>query len=403
MLKLLEPDFVITFPETSLYGSCDSPAEAVKLAMGPPTSVKEHALSIDFRDYPDDPISFMGEPDAPGVHQSTGGSTGIPKACVRSFLIWTSQVVGKRFPIKRHLINGAFCSLGQWHLDRTLVDGGTAVLTHEAQDPEGTLGLIESEGITHASFSTTRFIEWMYAAEKSKYDISTIERISRGGENLQPTMERRIFAKFGPVFAFGYGTTETGMLAASTFSEDTRDGQLFRSSPGNTVRCRSFSGPPAAPDTVGMLAVHPPAGMIQYHNTAVKTRPLEGGWYVTGDIGYIRPDGSFRILGRSEDVLILSNSDAVTPEDTLSNLHISEILLKTEGVKFAYVMRDEDKHRWVAGVQSVKGTTVDLEACEELVRRIYPIDHIVFVRLGDKLVQTMGGKFNRAHLMELIK
>ena len=59
-----------------------------------------------------------------------------------------------------------------------------------------------------------------------------------------------------------------------------------------------------------------PIIMKGYYRDAAKTaEAMQGEWFRTGDLGFIRPDGNLVITGRSKDVIVLTSGEKVYPEE----------------------------------------------------------------------------------------
>ena len=92
-------------------------------------------------------------------------------------------------------------------------------------------------------------------------------------------------------------------------------------------------GPP-----VGELAVRGPVVMKGYWNRPDATAAvMKDGWFLTGDLGYLDPNGHLFLTGRKKEVIVLSNGKNVYPEE------IEAHYLKSPFVKEIAVMGLEGK------------------------------------------------------------
>jgi long-chain acyl-CoA synthetase len=142
-----------------------------------------------------------------------------------------------------------------------------------------------------------------------------------GGAPLDPDTHefwrRLVFAVFQ-----GYGLTETApMVTLFNPFKDNRNsvGRIF---PNQEVRVLSD----------GEIIVRGKNVMAGYYQDPEETsRVLEDGWFRTGDIGSIAPDGQVFIKGRKKEMILTSDGHNVFPED------IDEILNRIEGVREGFV------------------------------------------------------------------
>jgi long-chain acyl-CoA synthetase len=137
----------------------------------------------------------------------------------------------------------------------------------------------------------------------------------------------------------GYGATETGTGTCTTL-EDHGPGTVGRPPSGIEMR------------------LDPASGEIQfrgrpvfrgYWNAPELTAQAftEDGWYKTGDIGHLDPDGRLILSGRIKDIIVLPNGFNVYPEDI-------ENALRVEGLRDA-VVAETQPGRIEAIVLSLEG------------------------------------------------
>ena len=105
----------------------------------------------------------------------------------------------------------------------------------------------------------------------------------------------------------GYGLTETSPVLTFNPLGKTRDGSIGIPVPGTMVACLDESGQPVAQGETGEIAAKGPQIMAGYWNKPEETaHALRDGWFLTGDIGVMDPDGYFRIVDRKKDMVVVS-------------------------------------------------------------------------------------------------
>ncbi|MEC7761341.1 MAG: AMP-binding protein [Pseudomonadota bacterium] len=143
-------------------------------------------------------------------------------------------------------------------------------------------------------------------------DAPKLRYISSGGAPLDPEWKEKIEATFGIPLQNGYGLTETSPGVSGTRLDDPRDdvsvGQIL-----DDVDCL-IDEPDAT--GVGELLIRGPNIMQGYYRNAEATaqaiRP--DGYFRSGDLAKIDPDGTLWIMGRKKELIIRSGFNIYPPE-----------------------------------------------------------------------------------------
>ncbi|GLX97662.1 2,3-dihydroxybenzoate-AMP ligase [Herbidospora sp. NBRC 101105] len=178
----------------------------------------------------------------------------------------------------------------------TLHRGGTVVL---ADDPgaDGCFELIARERVTVTSLVPTVAHLWLEAREYLDDDLSSLRLVQIGGARLQPELAARIEPELGCRLQQVFGMAE-GLLSMSRL-DDPAD------------RVIATQGRPVSPfDEIriadGELLARGPYTLRGYYNADEHnaTAFTEDGFYRTGDLASVTPDGDLVIEGRIKDVVI---------------------------------------------------------------------------------------------------
>ncbi len=126
-----------------------------------------------------------------------------------------------------------------------------------------------------------------------------------GSAPLLAETHRAFAARTGQRILERYGMTETSMNTSNPYGGERREGSVGLALPGVALRIMA-EGTEVAQGEVGVIEVRGPnvfAGYWQMpEKTAEDLRP--DGWFSTGDLGQIDPDGYVRIVGRVKDLII---------------------------------------------------------------------------------------------------
>ena len=133
------------------------------------------------------------------------------------------------------------------------------------------------------------------------------------GAFLPPALQQA-WEDMGVIVLQGYGATETGTGSATTL-DDHGLGTVGRPPEGIEMRLAAD----------GEVQFHGPTLFKGYWNRPELTAAsfTEDGWYMTGDVGHLDPQGRLVLSGRKRDLIVLPNGFNVYPEDIENALRIA--------------------------------------------------------------------------------
>lgn len=196
------------------------------------------------------------------------------------------------------------------------------------------------------------FSKWREAlGARVKYIIS-------GGSALNPKLAN-LFGAAGVTILQGYGLTETSPVIAYNRPGRNRAGTVGEPIPDVEVKI--------AED--GEILTRGPHVMLGYYKNEERARDVidEEGWFHTGDVGEITPEGHLRITDRKKDLFKLSTGKYVMPQPIENRLTshalIEQAVVVGSDYKFptALVFPDKEKLKALAkstGAQT--GSNVDV-------------------------------------------
>jgi fatty-acyl-CoA synthase len=285
--------------------------------------------------------------------------------------------------------------------------GATHVMIHRF-DPAEVFRLIEREGVKSLAVVPAMGIALVNCPERTKYDLSSLERVSIGGAASSPTLVREMEEKLGCECFSGYGLTETSpVLTISRMKsgldwqgEQRYDGQARTgyAIPGVEIRVVDADGNDVPPDatTIGEVWARSDGVMAGYWNDPRGTElALEGGWFHTGDMATIDENGYVLIVDRKKD-MILSGGENV------SSLEVEKVLAAHPDVYEAAVIPVPDaiwgevpKALVVLKPESLADENELIEFCRARLAHYKCPKSIEFI---DALPKTATGKFLKKEL-----
>ncbi len=134
-----------------------------------------------------------------------------------------------------------------------------------------------------------------------------------------PLLEQTFYdfeARTGHRILERYGMTETGMNTSNPLHGERRPGTVGLPLPGIELRVAGEDGRVLGPGEIGVLEVRGPNVFKGYWRMPEKTAEefRADGFFITGDLGRIGPDGYVAIVGRAKD-LIISGGLNVYPKE----------------------------------------------------------------------------------------
>lgn len=196
-------------------------------------------------------------------------------------------------------------------------------------DPVAVLAAIEAERITNLYLVPTLYHDVIAHPNCAGTDLSSVRKLGFAGASMNEALLKKLDALFHPeLFVNHYGSSEV-----YTFSIDQdavkKPGSAGRAGINQRLRVvRLDSGNP------DMAAERYEEGEIivdlagdeafegYWNRPDANAKALRGGWYFTGDTGYLDRDGDLFVSGRTDD-MIISGGENISPVEieSLLSLH----------------------------------------------------------------------------------
>jgi long-chain acyl-CoA synthetase len=250
---------------------------------------------------------------------------------------------------------------------------------------------------------STAYMALMAHPDVTRDHFSSFELLYSGGAPLPPAVVETFRDRFGHYLHNGYGLTETTagcVVVPSTLEApiDPASGTISIGLPvpGTIVRILDDDGAELPPGTPGEIAVDGPMVVPGYwHLPEATAAALPGGRLLTGDIGFMDPDGWVYVVDRKKD-MINAAGFKVWPRE------VEDVLYTHPAVREAAVVGVPDEYRGEtvkAYISARPGEAADpqdlIAYCKE---RLAAYKYPRTVEILDELPKTVSGKILRREL-----
>ncbi|MGW2408304.1 class I adenylate-forming enzyme family protein [Streptomyces sp. NPDC001739] len=228
-----------------------------------------------------------------------------------------------------------------------LVSGFPAVVL-DTFEPDRAAAVYRRYGVTMAGGSTAfyqAFLDESQRYRRARPDagrlIPTLRVLSGGGAPMSPELYAAAGRELGCAVVHGYGMTECPMIAMGTpyDSDDQLARTVGRPVMGARIRIVRPDGSAAAPGETGEVTLKGPMLFRRYTDPALTAEAFDAdGYFHTGDLGRLRPDGHLVLTGRLKDIIIRKG-------ENISAQEVEELVQTHPAVAEAAVIGLPDRER----------------------------------------------------------
>ena len=281
-----------------------------------------------------------------------------------------------------------------------MVTGNHNVLITNPRDIGGFIKELKNWRFSALLGLNTLFVALMDHPDFKTLDFSHLKVTNSGGTALIKATAERWEQLTGCSITEGYGLTETSPVAcANPYGGKSRLGTVGIPVPGTLVKVIDDNGIELPLGERGELCIKGPQIMKGYWNKPEATAEVldSEGWFKSGDIAVIDPDGFVRIVDRKKDMIIVSGFNVYPNE-------IEDVVMAHPKVANCAVIGvpDERSGEAVKLFVVARETGVSLEElkayCKENFTGYKIPKHIV---LKDSLPMTPVGKILRRELRDI--
>jgi acyl-CoA synthetase (AMP-forming)/AMP-acid ligase II len=277
---------------------------------------------------------------------------------------------------------------------------GATVRLHRRFDLDEVLGRIESERMTLEMAVAPIALAMANHPDLERYDLSSLRYIMWGATPVTPSVAERVTARTGVRWLPAYGASEVPVIAANPVDEPGAWRLDSAGLPPAQVTLRAVdldTGAVLAAGQVGEIQVQSPSAMAGYLPEEDTAGAFDDGWYRTGDVGWLEPEGWVHLTDRRKEMIKVSGFQVAPAE-------IEGVLLGHTGVVDCAVFGVADERAGevpVAAVQLEAGSAVTAGELRDVVGQALAtykrLHHVVIV---DAIPRTPSGKVLRRTLRD---
>jgi long-chain acyl-CoA synthetase len=291
-------------------------------------------------------------PDDVAFLQYTGGTTGISKGATllhRNILAnvlqndaWLQPALKKPPQVEQLFI---VCALPLYHIFALTVcfllavrAGGVNLLIPNPRDMRGFIKELMKYQVNSFPAVNTLYNGLLHTPGFDKVDFSKLKISVGGGMATQKAVAEAWLKTTGCALSEGYGLSETSpTLTCNPIDTDHFSGSVGVPLPSTYLSIRGDDGNELPLGEAGEICAQGPQVMAGYWNRPDETAKVTtaDGYFRTGDIGVMTPDGYTKIVDRKKDMILVSGFNVYPNE-------IEEVIAGHPGVMECAVRGVED-------------------------------------------------------------
>ncbi len=269
------------------------------------------------------------EPDEsdPVLLNYTGGTTGLPKGVLldqrnlvlhhyRSSIALKFLVADERFLIQAPM----FHAISLIPVASGLPSGAT-IVTVPAFDPKAVMDAVDTNEVTATIMAPTMVQMLLSHPDFSADRLRTLTVLGYGASPMPEAVLSKLMEAFPHIDLYqGYGMTEVGALATLLLPDDHRAGgprlrSAGRPVPGVTVSIQDPEGNVLPKDEIGEVCLRAGSYLREYWKRPKETAEVfRGGWYHSGDAGYVDDEGYLFLVDRVKDMIVTGGENVYSTE-----------------------------------------------------------------------------------------
>ena len=277
---------------------------------------------------------------------------------------------------------------------------GATVRLHRRFDLDEELRCIQDERMTLEMAVAPIALAMANHPDLERFDLSSLRYIMWGATPITPSVAETVSARTGVRWLPAYGTSEVPVITANPVADPGRWRLDSAGLPVGGVALRVVdlaSGDVLDAGEVGEVQVSSGSAMAGYLPDEATAAAFSDGWYRTGDVGWLEPEGWVHLTDRSKEMIKVSGFQ-VAPAEIEAVLHGHPAVVDCA----VFGVPDERAGEVpVAAVQLESGADVSADELARLVSdTLATYKRVHQVVLVDAIPRTPSGKVLRRTLKE---
>jgi long-chain acyl-CoA synthetase len=355
--------------DEAIKGATDAGVSSVYVVNTPgvPEAQAGHRFEELLAVEPDTPPMEQTDPGDTAVIVYTSGTTGTPKGAELTHfqLYMNADTPGRVFGIRDDdviiVVLPLFHVFGLSSQLNVCVRFGATMSLVPRFDPAKVLEVMQRDGVTVFEGVPTMYIALLHHPELADYDMSKLRIGVSGGAPIPAEVIDAFEQRFGIVILEGYGLTETA--STTTFNVSAAERKIYSvGKPIWGIEVQIWDDDnrrlPAGADHIGEIVIRGVNMMRGYFaNPDATAEAFAGGWFHSGDLGYVDEDGFYFIVDRKKELIIRGGYNVYPRE-------VEEVLYAHPSVAAAAVVGVADERlgeEVKAYVETKPGTTATEE------------------------------------------
>lgn len=340
----------------------------------------------------------------------TSGSTGHPKGALMTHrnIVHMSLVLNGEFAIVSDDI--WLNHLPMNHVAGATELGASAIIANSTQvlepfAPDRALEIVQRFRVTVLGQVPTMYAMEFALPDFGKYDLSSLRAAVISGAPAPVELLRKMLDSMTPVCYNCLGLTEvSGLITYTARDADLKalNETVGRCAPEFEMKIVDQNRQVVPDRVAGEIAYRGTSVIKEYFKLPEATAAAidEDGWLYSGDLGYIDPNGSLRLVGRAKEMYITGGFNVYPPE-------IEDCIMRYPGVMMTACVGVPDRIMGEVGrayMVPLPGTELNIEGLKDFLKTQladYKIPCQYVIR--DMLPMTLLGKIEKKLLRQEVE
>jgi long-chain acyl-CoA synthetase len=277
--------------------------------------------------------------------------------------------------------------------------GATLVLV-DRFEAEKVLGSMTRHRATYFAGTPTMFIYLLQAYDPSRHDLSVLRVVNSGGAHCSSKVVQDTEKTFGVAFLDGYGQTEAcGFTTLNRIDGARKPDSVGVPLANISVRIVDDDDVELPPGKIGEIVEKGDVFSVHryWNRPEINASVYRGGWFHSGDLGYVDEDGNLYVVDRKQDLIITGGANIYPVE-------VEQVLYTHPSVALAAVVGvpDEVKGELAKAYIVLKksASATEKEIAEYVGSRIAKYKAPRIVEFVDSLPQGPTGKILKRELRD---